>query len=221
MPLFVNKNVVCENAYDKNGANDVRFMRGVAEIQARAFAGWARLQHIDFHHECNVRVIGEYAFHGTALTMFLAPKTLQVIRCGAFANCAALRDVVLNEGLIELGAAGPKYQGQPAGVFQNSGLVQIALPRTLRRASPNTFAGCQKLRAVYSQPAPGFNIWSCVQNYALLNGDEAQKSAFVDRVTKAMKDAWRKKPHRPAHVEDEGTPIVPKPQVGQIPAQSA
>ena len=82
----------------------MRILRGTTEIQARAFAGWTRLWRIAFHYNSNLRVIGEYAFQGTALTTFLAPPSLQIIRSGAFANCAQLKEVVLNEGLTELGS---------------------------------------------------------------------------------------------------------------------
>lgn len=203
MPFFVNKNItaVSEDTFAKNKADDVRILCGTTEIQARAFAGWTRLWRIAFHYNSNLRVIGEYAFQGTALTTFLAPPSLQIIRSGAFANCAQLKEVVLNEGLTELGSRSYQYPGAHDGVFQYSGLGQISLPSTLRMVPQNTFTGCQMLKTVYYAQGSSYNVFGCVQNYALLNGNATQKNKFESQVKQTMKKAWATK-QKQEHVEN-------------------
>lgn len=82
------------------------------------------------------------------------------------------------------------YPGQQEGVFQNSGLVQISLPSTLCRVAPNIFSNCKRLQAVYYQPSMNYNIWNCVQNYALVNESQMERSTFEQRVNNTIRNMW-------------------------------
>lgn len=68
---------------------------------------------------------------------------------GAFAKCARLRSVTLNEGLEQLGAminiTGDEASGK---VFMESGLESVRIPSTLKVIEQNTFADCEHLKTV-------------------------------------------------------------------------
>ena len=56
----------------------------------------------------------------------MAPASLRTISQGAFAECASLRTVALNEGLESLGTDEyGVFRKRLLGVFQNSGLAGV------------------------------------------------------------------------------------------------
>ena len=75
----------------------------VTEIGSGAFSGCASLKQVTFARDAQLRVLAENVFRGTGLERFEAPASLREIRAGAFAECPALRTVVLNEGLERIG----------------------------------------------------------------------------------------------------------------------
>lgn len=61
---------------------------------------------------------------------------LKRIECGAFQNCSSLRNVLLPEGLEEIGLE----------AFRESGLKYIAFPPFLRTVHQGAFANCKSLK---------------------------------------------------------------------------
>ena len=59
----------------------------VTEIASGAFRGWASLEEVVFEPDSRLQRIGDYAFAGTALKVFTAPKRLKEIGSGAFIDC--------------------------------------------------------------------------------------------------------------------------------------
>ena len=96
-----------------------------------------------------LREIGLFAFSGSGIDSFVAPRSLRTIRQGAFYNCRNLKYVQLNEGLEVLGTDEyPSDRGLYCGVFEGSALESVTLPSTLRRIGYRAFIGCEKLEAV-------------------------------------------------------------------------
>lgn len=73
------------------------------------------------------------------------PVSVKKIASAAFYKCAVLKRVVLREGLKVLGDE--NIFG--SGVFQCSGIEEIALPATLVETGCNTFRDCASLRSVH------------------------------------------------------------------------
>ena len=81
---------------------------------------------------------------GIRTTIF--PGTVRKIRDKSFADVVSLRSAVLNEGLEALGSG--RYYDNYSGVFQDSGLEEVTLPKSLKEVSLCTFFGCARLRTV-------------------------------------------------------------------------
>ena len=92
------------------------------------------------------------AFIDSGLESVKFPRSLRIIRQGAFAECESLRTVVLNEGLEVLGYADypPKNTGYQFyfGVFEGSAVEHVELPSTLRQIEYNVFENCQNLKNI-------------------------------------------------------------------------
>lgn len=79
--------------------------------------------------------------------MFSAPVSLRTLAQEAFYGCVRLARVELNEGLETLGSQEYNADHRPyAGVFENSAVEMVGLPRSLERIEPNAFRNCKKLR---------------------------------------------------------------------------
>ena len=63
--------------------------------------------------------------------------TLKTIDYQAFSNCSCLKTIRLPDGLEALGAS----------CFQNSGLVDIALPSSVRDVGACAFLDCKRLQS--------------------------------------------------------------------------
>ena len=112
-----------------------------------AFYGCDSLRTIDFPN--SLEEIGLRAFRESGLERVTTPKSVKTIRQSAFCKCRNLRTVTLNEGLETLGTDEYANDGKPwCGVFQESALVNVRLPSTLRRIEYYAFQNCRKLRSV-------------------------------------------------------------------------
>ena len=89
------------------------------------------------------------AFAYSGLECVDLPSSTKTICDGAFAWCANLHSVNLNEGLEVLGTKELVRNGKwYSGVFQNSGLRDVVFPFTLKRIEYCAFMGCENLKAV-------------------------------------------------------------------------
>ena len=87
--------------------------------------------------------IGSYAFFASGLESVELPASLRVISQGAFAKCEHLRAVKFGDGLETLGTDDyPEDGGTWYGVFQESSVERVELPRTLKRIEYNAFKAC-------------------------------------------------------------------------------
>lgn len=99
-------------------------------IPASFFAGCSALEEADIACITN---LGTNAFEGTALKTIEIPAGISTISASAFASCAQLNSVTLNEGTSTIDAM----------AFKNSGLKSIALPASVSAIRAQAFQGSQ------------------------------------------------------------------------------
>ena len=119
---------------------------GLKTIGREVFRGCSSLASISFPE--GLESIGAYAFEGTGLENAEFPGSLRTIGQGAFYGCKRLRAAKFTDGLEVLGTNEHRGDKTYHGVFQESSLERIDLPRTLRRIEARTFEGCSKLRSI-------------------------------------------------------------------------
>ena len=83
--------------------------------------------------------INSYAFADCQIKTISFPQTLKRICYSAFRNCAELKEIVLNEGLIEIESSA--FEGCKV-------LDAISLPSTLQYLCEGAFSGCHKVKNV-------------------------------------------------------------------------
>lgn len=117
------------------------------KIEYSAFKNCKSLKSIKL--PVGLEAIGLCAFSGSGLESVTTPLSVRTICQGAFSDCKSLGKAVLNDGLEVLGT--DEYPGKNdvySGVFEQSGLSTIGLPRALRRIEYGAFRACQSLRDV-------------------------------------------------------------------------
>ena len=128
---------------------EARIPASVVAIEAGAFHGCRELRTVSFAPGSRLWAIGPGAFAWTALEEFVAPTGLTAVAQEAFLGCKGLRRVTLNEGLEALGTEERSQYGERLlGTFQDSGVREVRLPRTLREIRYAAFKGCGDLVGV-------------------------------------------------------------------------
>lgn len=123
----------------------------VDTIDELAFYDCEQLGVVNFEQGSKLNKIGKMAFSRTRLNQFVAPNELRVIYDGAFAECANLQRVSLNEGLKELGDGADLESTnceKRIGVFDASGVRRVVFPGSLIIIGARTFRGCKDIRKV-------------------------------------------------------------------------
>ena len=143
-----------------NNLNTVTGLDSLRELQAYAFDLCSSLQTISL--STTLHTVGDYALCGTALTSVTVPYSVNVMGNGVFWDCdslvsaeiygsltylpadtfhycSALERVSLTEGMQEIGE----------NAFEDSGLVSITLPETIKKIDTAAFMGCQNLARVF------------------------------------------------------------------------
>lgn len=113
---------------------EVTFEEGSAlkRIGREAFAGCTRFKSIQFPD--GLQEIGLLAFEESALRSVEFPASLRTVAQGAFARCGSLKTAVFRDGLEVLGTDEQDSNGDMfRGVFEDSVLENVELPKTLRR----------------------------------------------------------------------------------------
>ena len=92
--------------------------------------------------------IGEDCFAESGLEEFVAPPSLRQVEGGALWGCERLARVILNEGLEVLHE---RYtiNGEFYGIFRDTGIEEIVLPKSLKVVDEYTFYDCEMLRKIY------------------------------------------------------------------------
>ena len=125
-------------------ARTYAFPRTVAEVHPRAFDALKTLQSVRPNE--GLKTIGEYAFARSGLRFFTAPASLKRIEKSAFSGCKNLKRADFGASALRP-EDGYKYFSQ--GVFEESGLESVVLPRALRVIEKGLFSGTLGLKSVY------------------------------------------------------------------------
>ena len=120
------------------------------EIEEYTFYQCENLRTVRFSEE--LEKIGLCAFAGSGLESIELPASLSVVSQAVFAKCKSLKTVKFNEGLEVLGTNEypPKNKTFKSyyGVFKESSVEHVELPRTLRRIEYSTFEDCKNLKSI-------------------------------------------------------------------------
>ena len=116
----------------------------VFDIGRGAFRGCTGLERIKFHPE-NLTEVHEDAFRGcTGLKSVILPDDLELLGCGAFADCTNLTTVAISRGLLQDNSERLTFEdGDYEARYQKD-------TKTLKLA--DVFAGCKKLKNILLPP---------------------------------------------------------------------
>lgn len=128
---------VAECAFRGAGLKTVEVPNSVLSLKSNAFAECANLKSVAFRPGAVLSEIGSGCFAGSGLTRVVFPAGIRKIGSFAFEGCSRLREVVLNDGIEEIGDS----------AFKGTAVRQIRLPASLR-VLDGAFRYCESLRAV-------------------------------------------------------------------------
>lgn len=187
IPLQISYNVF----RDCKSLVKVSFPGRLKLIDAQCFQDDSNLKTINFVDGNNGLAIGEKAFYQTAVENVVFPNNTESIGNFAFENCALLKEISLNEGLLTIGRGafvncknltcelvipstvteiGGGYYWEQCGAFENTGIWSV----TIKEGNAgidigNTaFRGCTNLRfAQLSNRVKSIGQYAFANNYKL------------------------------------------------------
>ena len=116
-------------------------------IEESAFYNCENLKSAEFSE--GIEAISPLAFNKTAVENVTLPASLRTIAQGAFAECKSLKAVQFCEGLETLGTHQyAKNRKILPGVFEESSVEHVELPRTLKRIEYSVFEKCKNLKSI-------------------------------------------------------------------------
>ena len=136
--------VIGFNCFFFQNFEEIVIPSSVKHIKYGAFYSCQRLRRVTFTGDGLETIEGD-AFMHSAIESFVAPASLRKIGSAAFLNCKRLKHVDLSACTLQAGGEDDFFS---AGVFKDSGLESIVLPRTLRVIKERTFLNCEHLRSV-------------------------------------------------------------------------
>lgn len=108
-----------------------RVLDGCRAIAKKAFGHFACLQKVELPD--TVEVLGDFCFAKTRVSTFAAPQSLTSIGEKAFYGCRALREVRLNERLVEV----------RGNAFTDTAIEELRLPASVERLGSPLAAGAE------------------------------------------------------------------------------
>ncbi len=145
-----------DNAF--NGATNLTSLEGIESVEVLGRNALRNTGNIGEVNMPNIKTIGLYAFESSKLTAFTSGDKLTTFDSTShFRNCANLKTVDLSQAQFDtIGMTGGNYWGS----FQeDTNLVSVKLPNTIKNIGDNTFKNCTSLIEV-SVPAFVENIGS-------------------------------------------------------------
>ena len=133
----------------ESGLEEITIPSSVTALEDHAFTHCHRLKRVVFQSDSELEQISDSCFFYCGLKKFIAPPGLKKIGGRAFYACESLRRVVLNEGLEVLKDHCGSDPCACLGVFQDSGIEEIALPSTLWQIGYYVVFHCDSLRTIY------------------------------------------------------------------------
>ena len=156
------------NAFKQAGTNVTGENGMQVSFERRLTSGTTSTSSIDYDHDLT---IGDAAFYGcTTLKSIELPIRLSSLGDDAFKLTSHLESVTIREDLEDA-----RLTTLPTGVFQESGLTSIKIPKSVTLIETNAFGSCYYLTEIEFQesnqnPQPPLTIKSC----AFAGGDEAK-----------------------------------------------
>lgn len=139
-PVFVMKNGCLINTVNQTlvygTENSVIPSDGSVQIIGEsAFSHVSGIERIEI--PASIHTIKQFAFTDSSFTELTIPGTVKTLEFRAFSGTAALKKVILEEGITKI----------PAEAFYwNKALTEISLPSTLRCVDMDAFGGCDALQ---------------------------------------------------------------------------
>ena len=134
--IFKNVKSIPQWAFQGTALIKVSFAN-VTEIGAQSFTNVTTLEEVSFG--ARTTTIGSRAFSGTGIKAVAIPGNVVSLEGSVFANCAALKEAEIAEGIREI----------PESLFYgDSSLESVALPTTLEKIGDYAFYNCTALTMV-------------------------------------------------------------------------
>lgn len=125
-PMYENMNTSLLGGY-YDYIRSVVIEDGVTSVADCLFNNCSNLNQITLPD--SITKIGKYAFHGTGVRSFKAPRNLEEIGEGAFESCYSLQNIFLNDGLIRIDSR----------AFHSTGLREVVIPENCGFDTYTTF----------------------------------------------------------------------------------
>ena len=143
----------------------------------------SNIEELSFANNCTIEILGDNCFAGmTKLQKVTIPASVKYISAKAFADCAALREVVFSDGIEGLTIE--------EGAFANcTALQSIIIPVGVTGLEDGAFSGCVNLKEIHlraTQPivlyagALPFEMVSGMKIYIPLGRTAAYSSGWID-----------------------------------------
>lgn len=127
-------------AFQSAGITEVKLPANLSTLGASAFYRCSQLANLTFASDCKLDSMSDGVFDGcSALQNVVLPQGVAEIGSHTFRNCTALVSVTFGEGLVKIGS----------GTFVGcSNLEKVSLPASLVTMGTDTFAECSSLKSV-------------------------------------------------------------------------
>ncbi len=145
----------------------------VHHIDDGAFLNCISLKDFDF--PAGLTYLGEESFYNTAITKFVCPEGLKKLEYATFA-ASALREIVFNENLTEIGGS---------AFFACENLEKVVIPDNVLKIKGNAFGSCHNLKEV---EIPG--SVSSIEKQAFVNCRSLEILILNEGITEIREDAF-------------------------------
>lgn len=155
---------------------EIHIPEGCENIYRNAFSGCTALKVVDLPQ--SLRQLHYYAFSGCVSLTTIGLKANLSIGNGVFYRCTSLTEVILDDGLEEIGES----------AFEKTGIRKIFIPKSVARINRFAFMGCFDDLTIYCEAESKPETWDDSWNHK--GNDEAFKTVW--KATRASVE-WLKR----------------------------
>ena len=151
---------IYEHAFENSGVKTILLtyattVNSAMDIKAYAFANCTELQTADFK-DC-LRSVGAHAFENSGLIRISESSKLRSVGAYAYANCPNL----ITAQIPVLSSTEPPKPGViPEGLFKNSGIQSLYIPKNVETIEKDALYGCTKLAPDALTVDPNNNVFT-------------------------------------------------------------
>ena len=151
---------IYEHAFENSGVKTILLtyattVNSAMDIKAYAFANCTELQTADFK-DC-LRSVGAHAFENSGLIRISESSKLHTVGAYAYANCPNLITAQLP---VQSSTVPPKPGVIPEGLFKNSGIQSLYIPKNVETIEKDALYGCTKLAPDALTVDPNNNVFT-------------------------------------------------------------